>query len=659
MSSAFYPLGMNSYNNRTPQGGYKSWKGTGVFSNPVGITAGNIRPLTNNDPTNNAPQKFGLPRPIQHYRKGIVVPTSDLCNGQQPNRHVKSSTGGNLVRQMIDTPGNYIVKNNATSLQQGPPNYQNLKHLTQSYSTTDGEIRNIKMSFDGKYQIATTSVISQSYFITSNDYGNNWNKIYTTSSTWGSAISYDGKYQFVVNLYNYNNIISIYLSSNYGSNFQPINLYVTDPNTPITFFAQDTSFISCDGKYMTIACQINNTPDSYVITSTDYGVTWNNDTPYKIEIFSVVSGSMSSTGKYQSLCGTDHANVIHISSDYGQTWIDPNFTQSSELLPIRVSTSGQYQTTCSNDMPEIYYSLDYGNNWNTSSIDLPLPVSGNWSDISMIGTGQYQVVIWNFNNLSSLQLSYIYMSSDYGQSWSLLESLPQHFISIAISGLGDYLSLVTMSGVNSNIYTSHAPFTQTGSLDTCNNCFGIGIIDDWKPITNLTENPEPETQTQQYCCNQERNALRRVRPTSTRLKKNYYITTNDYLYNRCQTFEQQQFNYLSSGSSLTKPGAPLSQNNMYKGNCNPNLEIEYAASLLPDAPPLTPSNPLGCEKVQYKPNNYKYAQQGAVSSSDRLLRLNVETIDTNRANIIKTRENLVKSKYFLNASGKINGDCCL
>ena len=316
MSTAFYPLGMNSYNNRLPQGGYKSWKGVGVFSNPVGITAGNIRPLTNNDLTNSTPQKFGLPRPIQHYRKGITITSLD---NSANSRQVKSSTGGSLIGQMIDIPGGFSIKQNS-------------------------------------------------------------------------------------------------------------------------------------------------------------------------------SNEISNTEKLDRDCQT---------------------------------------------------------------------------------------------------------------------------------------------------------------------CQGIGIIDDWKPITNLTEKPQPETQSRKYCCNLERNALRRVRPASTKLKKNYYITTNDYLYNRCQTFEQQQFNYLSVGNSLTKPGAPLSQNNVYRGNCNPNLEIEYAASLLPDTPPLTPSNPRGCEKVQYKPNNYKYSQQGAVSSSDRLLRLNVETIDTNRANIIKTRENLVKSKYFLNASGKINGDCCI
>ena len=111
MSSAFYPLGMNSYNNRSNQGGYKSWKGTGIFSNPVGITAGNIRPLTNKDPTNSAPQKFGLPRPLQHYRKGIVVAAIGVNTNK--SRLVKSSTGGgSLIGQMIDIPGGYIVKEN-------------------------------------------------------------------------------------------------------------------------------------------------------------------------------------------------------------------------------------------------------------------------------------------------------------------------------------------------------------------------------------------------------------------------------------------------------------------------------------------------------------------------------------------------------------------
>lgn len=94
MSSAFFPLGMN--NNLNPQG-YVPWKGI----NPIGSTPGTIRPLTNNDPTNNSSTGFGLPRPIKHARLGRYV------SGQ--NRLNKSSGTGTLVKQMIDIPGGFTV----------------------------------------------------------------------------------------------------------------------------------------------------------------------------------------------------------------------------------------------------------------------------------------------------------------------------------------------------------------------------------------------------------------------------------------------------------------------------------------------------------------------------------------------------------------------
>jgi len=130
MSTALYPLGMVSPGNSLPQGGYKSWKGTGALSNPVGNASSNIRPLTNKDPGNVFPTGFGLPRPIKHFRKGrvIVAPsvTDPIYNGQFPptaetklvnynlNRFNKSSksaslSGGGggmgLVSQIIQNPG--------------------------------------------------------------------------------------------------------------------------------------------------------------------------------------------------------------------------------------------------------------------------------------------------------------------------------------------------------------------------------------------------------------------------------------------------------------------------------------------------------------------------------------------------------------------------
>lgn len=112
MSSAFYPQGMVGYNNRLNQGGYKTWKGTGFFSNPIGITWGNIRPYTNRDYTNNVVYKAKQARPLKQYRKGVSV-FQGLPGFYQENREVKSSTRGNLVAQLMDMPGCVnILQNN-------------------------------------------------------------------------------------------------------------------------------------------------------------------------------------------------------------------------------------------------------------------------------------------------------------------------------------------------------------------------------------------------------------------------------------------------------------------------------------------------------------------------------------------------------------------
>ena len=241
----------------------------------------------------------------------------------------------------------------------------------------------------------------------------------------------------------------------------------------------------------------------------------------------------------------------------------------------------------------------------------------------------------------------------------------------------------------------------------CKNCNGVGIVSNWMPIRNLTEKPEPTVTNPLLCCNQQRKALQRVLPTNTNVKKNYYQTTYMYLYNRCQTFQQRQFNFIvgpidkkilqlfiaypfvtAKIIEYSKPGDPLSIANYYVAQCSPNFTIEMAVEIgfinslsrsLLDAgfissgeydiligtSPLSvdtfitslqniltkeqykividylyqlaanpyngsiisgPSNPKGCAQVFYKPNNPQFAKQGGVSSSTRILKLNVDTI---------------------------------
>ena len=256
----------------------------------------------------------------------------------------------------------------------------------------------------------------------------------------------------------------------------------------------------------------------------------------------------------------------------------------------------------------------------------------------------------------------------------------------------------------------------------CKNCNGVGVVSSWYPINNLTEKPEPNVTNKLLCCNQQRKAYQRSLPTNTNISKKYYQTTYMYLYNRCQTFKQRQFNFVTGPTdknllnlfltypfvtakilTYTKPGDPLSIINNYVAQCNPNFTVEIAVEIgfinslskslldanyiseteyinLINSSPVSiqtyiyslqnilskdqyeevinymyqlaanpyngsvvsgPSNPKGCSKVSYKPNNPQFAKQGGVASSTRTLKLNVDTITSAAANqLLLKRGNL-------------------
>ena len=230
------------------------------------------------------------------------------------------------------------------------------------------------------------------------------------------------------------------------------------------------------------------------------------------------------------------------------------------------------------------------------------------------------------------------------------------------------------------------------AMEDCKTCNGIFMVSDFYPNKSyLTQNPEPVTQMPGFCCNEERKARRRVVYANTNLKKNYFTTMQQYRENRCQTFDQRAFNFQTNVPTgfNAKPGSPLALGNLYVGNCQPNGEIEatniiafidnlveimrernimtsYYVNLfirsnittlkdflqflnvLPAANrqqamsiyneySMNPYNDISfggtknCKKVIYKPNNYQYATQGAVSSSTRTFKQNVTTIETNLA----------------------------
>lgn len=153
----------------------------------------------------------------------------------------------------------------------------------------------------------------------------------------------------------------------------------------------------------------------------------------------------------------------------------------------------------------------------------------------------------------------------------------------------------------------------------------LGIVNtmDINLTNNTTENGTcTAMRTNGMCQDPATNALRRVRSAGM-IRKTYnpsqvsvpYCTnTTQYLKVRGKQFEQNQFNYLKQGNAHAVPGSPSSADNKYAINNGFNYCPDPSNNYIP---------------VQYKTNNYQYAQQGGVSSSARTARLNYNTITTN------------------------------
>lgn len=105
-----------------------------------------------------------------------------------------------------------------------------------------------------------------------------------------------------------------------------------------------------------------------------------------------------------------------------------------------------------------------------------------------------------------------------------------------------------------------------------------------------------------------------LQPPSSQTKAPYANSTKEYLSTRGKSFKQNQYHYIKSGNAAVKPGAPGSQNNKYSINDGGSFYCDASGYYV---------------QSEFKPSNYKYSQDGGVSSSARTNRLNYNTITTN------------------------------
>lgn len=114
-----------------------------------------------------------------------------------------------------------------------------------------------------------------------------------------------------------------------------------------------------------------------------------------------------------------------------------------------------------------------------------------------------------------------------------------------------------------------------------------------------------------------------IKSATTVLSKKYYTDTKGYLKSRCLLYDQKQMinpkpgvDYYSSDGDLLYPtNSPDGPQVYLTQNCETNCSANKQ--------PVT----------IYKPNNRKFATQGAVDSSTRLDRLKLETVNKNGASL--------------------------
>ena len=100
-----------------------------------------------------------------------------------------------------------------------------------------------------------------------------------------------------------------------------------------------------------------------------------------------------------------------------------------------------------------------------------------------------------------------------------------------------------------------------------------------------------------------------IRPARTNISKAYNSSTKQYLQSRCMTYDQKLSVNKIPGDNY--PDTSENTNNSYATNSCPQ------------------NGSKSCNTTIYKPNNTQFATQGAVSSSTRLLKLQVDTITKN------------------------------
>jgi photosystem II stability/assembly factor-like uncharacterized protein len=336
------------------------------------------------------------------------------------------------------------------------PNFE-VNVFKQNTNISSGYFNCVSVSGNGQYQTTVQRTqddnitCNMSTIFVSSDYGNTWLNVSNTNEliqNWtGVGVSDNGQYQIASFQPGF-----VYMSSNYGLNW----MKTTAPEASWYGVA-----ISGNGQYqLAVSNEYKSDINSNVYLSTNFGMSWESKLNSKLWLNCSISynGNVMSAIAFSDANEVDEYGIlpvgsIYVSNDLGKSWrSDPNI--KDYFTSICVSSNGKYILVAANDcnyapsLPRpLYLSSDYGASWTTINL------YDAWLSVAISYDGKYQTATSYYQGTEFPETGFVYESNDYGQTWKKnTTAIQDEWTSISMSANGKIRTLV--STTCGNLYNS-------------------------------------------------------------------------------------------------------------------------------------------------------------------------------------------------------------
>lgn len=370
-----------------------------------------------------------------------------ICNNittQINNLETTNNTNFNNINNLINNT-NTVINNSTTSI-------ETFQYQITSITSNNNIIKNnLDRILAYKVQRFSYLNVYNNWYNTSTPYFLGYiigkgilKKIYffVNIYSWNTCIASETYFQILVknektNVILYDKSISIVNSPDMTIEIlDDVNVNV-DQYCSVNFAISGSFYLSCSVESSNLQIQVN--VDTYQPSPLPLPIMYQNSISNTSQIWSCIA---SSSGKYVigfvlTISGTSN---LYNSSDFGKTWNLKYILNSDGGYNCAISESGQYQIGTNFRSSSIIISKDYGITF--SKFNTPVNPWG----VSISSTGEYISIITGNNNWGGNE-GPLYLSKDYGTTWTIKDIGNIINASVSISSDGKYQTVVSFVSI--------------------------------------------------------------------------------------------------------------------------------------------------------------------------------------------------------------------